>query len=158
MLLRTTTFECTALVNAPADKVFATVAEPLNMVGLQPFLIRCDILKKEVSADLRTRAYDVYFIERFHLLGPIRYDNKIRVHIDIQSEPRQVHFHVKSFPRIRLRSSYVFEDQAGATLVRETVTVESPSLLASFVVKTARAAQERLLENLRRKLDGSRYQ
>lgn len=155
MLLRTTTFDCSALINSPIERVFETVAEPTNLVGLQPLLVRCEVVKKEVSADLGNRSYELRFIERFHLLGPIHYDNKLRVHLDVKSEPRQVEFHVKVFPRLQLHSSYSLAAQPGGTLVRESVQIECLAFMASFAFKTARAAHEKLLANLKRKLEGA---
>lgn len=156
MLLRTTSFTCSILVGSPVDSVFQTIAEPTNMVGLQPYLVRCDVLQKQVSADLRTRTYEVDFVERFQLLGPLRYDNKIRVRIAVQADPPQVDFHVRSVPRVQLHSRYHFEEDPAGARVRQDVTISCPAPLSSFVTRTARGAQEKLLLELKRKLEAPR--
>jgi hypothetical protein len=151
MALRSTTFVNSVSVRSSSSQVFAVLSEPKQMMGLQPFIVGCDILSAQTDAQRGTAEYEVYFIERFTLAGPLRYDNRIHTFIRSSRDEKRVVFLVRSFPRVSLESTFVLTDADGSTQVDQTVIVTTPGIMHSFVVGVAQKAQRKLLENLQQR-------
>jgi hypothetical protein len=152
--LRTVGFVEEQFIQSPPSQIFLQLSEPARMIGLQPLLVACEVVNRSVDADSQTAAYEVFYIERFKLLGPLHYDNRIHTFIKTHPSENRVTFSVRSFPRIELTSSYQLTARESGTHVALSVTVESPGILASFVCKIAQAAHRKLLENLKRRCEG----
>lgn len=151
MALRSTAFALSISIPSSSSQVFAILSEPKQIEGLQPFIVGTDIVSAHTDAQRGTAEYEVYFIERFTLLGPLRYDNRIHTFIRANRDEKRIEFKVLSFPRVELVSTYVLRDVDGATLVEQSVKVTTPAILNSFVAGVAQKAQRKLLENLKQR-------
>jgi hypothetical protein len=153
-------FTAAIVVCAERSKVFAQLAEPALMVGLQPLLVQCEILSRDAGPDNRTRSYEAVFTEFFRLVGPLGYRNRIRSSMKADPEAYRIEFTVRSFPRIKLASRYQLVEKLSQTEVELAVSIDCAKILRPLVVPTALKAHLRLLENLKRRCetlgDGSR--
>lgn len=148
MALRTTAFAISISVRSSSSQVFAILSEPKQMQGLQPFIVGCDVVESHTDAQRGKAEHEVYFIERFKIVGPLHYDNRIHTFIRADRDEKRVEFTVRSFPRIELVSTYVLTEVDGATQVDQSVKLTTPAILNSLVAAVAEKAQRKLLENL----------
>jgi hypothetical protein len=139
-------FECRVAIRAPRERVHAELRDPARQLGLQPFL---------VAVEPRADGRGFTAIERVPLLGPLALRNRIAVEVDAGAGPACVAFRARS-RGVEVHSTFELEDAPRGTEVRERVAlVLSPWLapLRGFVRRRAVAAQARLLENLRVRLE-----
>jgi len=128
--------------------VWAELAEPARFLGLQPLLVEV----REVAAAPGARAFEA--VERVRVLAlPLR----SRLHVELRPDPqaRRVGFATRAPLGIRLDGAFALEALAeGRTAVRESVDVRCAAPLRGFVVAQAMRAQQALLANLKRRLEG----
>lgn len=155
MAAREISFEESVSISSPSSQVYAFLSEPKQFLGLQPFLTGCEIVSQKLDAQAGKAEYEVIFIERFKLLGPLGYDNRIRALMKTDTKQQHTTVEVRSFPNIRLHSDYRLSEQAGKTQVTEIVRISSPEIMASFVGKMAQAAHRKLLANLKARCEGA---
>ncbi|MDI5943890.1 SRPBCC family protein, partial [Micromonospora sp. DH15] len=71
-------FETTCVVAAPPDEVYHHLSDPFSYVGLSPLIVA--VRDVRTGHDAQGRAVARYVaVERFRLVGPVRWDNPIRV-------------------------------------------------------------------------------
>jgi len=128
--------------------VWAELSEPARFLGLQPLLVEV----REVEAAPGARAFEA--VERVRVLAlPLR----SRLHVELRPDPqaRGVAFATRAPFGIRLDGAFALEALGEKrTAVRESVSVRCGAPLLGFVVAQAMRAQEALLANLKRRLEG----
>jgi hypothetical protein len=140
-------FERDVAIAAPLARVFAELSEPARFLGLQPLLTEI----RELDAQPGMRAYEA--IERVVLLGPIATKNRLVVELAPLPAQHRIAFATRAPLGIRLSGDFALQAEGATTRVRESVLLQCPRLLRSFVLREAIHAQEALLANLKRRLE-----
>ncbi|MFY1633879.1 SRPBCC family protein [Solwaraspora sp. WMMB335] len=144
--MRIETFVDQFPVAAPPRRVYDHLAEPTNHIGLSPLIVAVrDIERGTDPAGQQELRYVA--VERFTVAGPLHYDNILRVCQTNTVPGRRLVMRVRSPARVRVR--FVMDvEPAGTgvghdpgTVVTVSVTLQMPTLLRSYVVRTARKVQ-----------------
>jgi len=141
-------FERDVTIDAPLTRVFAELGTPARFLGLQPLLT--DV--REIASAPDTRAFEA--TERVRILGPIALRSRLHVELRLDPERARIAFATRAPLGIRLHGDFTLAPVETGTRVVESVTVECPRWLAGFVLPQAMRAQEALLANLKRRLEG----
>ncbi|MBK9923757.1 MAG: hypothetical protein IPP66_00565 [Anaerolineales bacterium] len=147
-------FELDIFIDCRQDKVYDHLAEPLNLIGLQPLLTEIDVLKEKIDENnIRLRPF--YTVETFRWMGLPIYKNKIYSVIHLTKPREEMEFHVYSKPNIEIVFKYQFKkSNDNRTQITQTVHfVKVNKLLETFVVDQAKQAQRALLSNLKVRLE-----
>jgi len=147
-------FEHHIFINRPKDIVFDHIANPLNMLGLQPLLTTMDILEETRDSNgVKLRPF--YTVEVFRWAGIPLMKNRIHSVIHLTEPDDEPEFHASSKPGIEIVFQYRFQqDNDGHTHVTQTICIErAPKLLEGFVFDQAIKAQRALLSNLKVRLE-----
>ena len=153
MSLRIADFRESLIIQAPLSQVFAQLAQPERMLGLQPLLVHCEVVNQRADAESQITECEVLYTERFKILGPLHYDNHIRSFMKSDARANQITFTVRSFPRIKLSSCYDLSPRESHTHVELSLTIQAPAILAGFVSKIAHGAHRRLLAKLKQRCE-----
>ena len=150
------TFELNIFIDRPPEEVYEHVAQPINMIGLQPLLTTIDVLKEQKDAEgaiLRP----FHTVQTFRLLGLPILRKKIYSTIHITQPPNELEIHVFSKPNIKMVYRYIFqESEEGRTHLIQKVQFEQVNkLLEQLVFEQAIKAQRALLTNLKVRLEKS---
>ncbi|MDG4767600.1 SRPBCC family protein [Solwaraspora sp. WMMD406] len=148
--MRTETFTDEFTVAAPPERVYAHLAEPTNHIGLSPLIVAVrDVVAETDDAGRAVLRYVA--VERFTIAGPLRYDNVLRVRQTATVPGRELVLEVRSPAWVSVRFVMTVAPHhtgpaatsPAATGSRVTVTVRlrMPTLLRSYVVRTARRVQ-----------------
>ena len=135
-------------IRAPAVRVFAELAEPARFLGLQPLLTAI----RELPAAHGARAFAA--TERVPLVGPLALPSRLRVELRPDRAARRIAFATRAPLGISLRGAFALADTDGATHVALSIELTCAGWLRAFVLPQAIHAQEALLANLRRRLEG----
>ncbi|MDG4798833.1 SRPBCC family protein [Micromonospora sp. WMMD1082] len=130
-------FETTCTVAAPPEVVYAHLADPRSYIGLSPLIVAVDDVRHGRDAEGRAVA-DYVAVERFRLVGPVRWDNRIRVRMVSTRPGDQLVSDVRSPGRVTLRAVVDLTAVTDGTRVRERVTANAPAPLRRFVATQAR--------------------
>jgi len=141
-------FEREVTIAAPAPRVFAELAEPARFLGLQPLLVS---VRELPSAD-GVRVFAA--TERVPIVGPIALPSRLRVELAPDAARHRIAFATRAPLGIRLDGAFALAESGGATHVVESVELACAGWLRAFVLPAAIAAQEALLANLKRRLEG----
>ncbi|NGO77387.1 SRPBCC family protein [Streptomyces sp. YC504] len=133
-------------VPAPAARIFAHLADPESYIGLSPLLVA---VRDVVTAEDEVRYVAV---ERFRVLGPLRWDNPIRVTMTFPEPGRRIVSDVRSPGRVRLTATVELAPDGAGTRVSETVSVTYPKLLRRLVIGQATNVQRHRLAELARRM------
>lgn len=143
-------FETTCTVAAAPDVVYAHLADPRSYIGLSPLIVAVDDVRH--GHDVEGRAVAEYVaVERFRLVGPLRWDNRIQVRMVSTPPHGPLVSEVRSPGRVSLRAVVELTAVPEGTRVVERVTADAPALLRRFVTGEAgRVAAYRAAELTRR--------
>ncbi len=147
-------FELDIFIDCKRDKVYDHLAEPLNLIGLQPLLTEIDVLKETMDENnIRLRPF--YTVETFRWMGLPIYKNRIYSVIHLTKPRDEMEFYVYSKPNIEIVFKYQFKkSNDNRTQITQTVHfVRVNKLLETFVVDQAKQAQRALLSNLKVRLE-----
>ncbi|MBE2223872.1 MAG: SRPBCC family protein [Anaerolineae bacterium] len=139
-------------IEAEATAVYSHLADISNHPGLQPLVVETREIERTVADDGQTVIH-FFSVEQFHFLGFIPYQNKIRVKMTQIPEEHLLIQAVDSFPNITLISRTTFQPDATGTAVTETIHISTPNFVAGYVQKTADAAHDVLMQNLKTRLE-----
>ncbi|MEW1718683.1 SRPBCC family protein [Streptomyces sp. NPDC093109] len=132
----THTFE----IAAPPKEVFAHLAEPLNYVGLSPLLVAVRDVRGSGGAVTYTA------VERFRLLGFLRYDNILDVTLvavpDGLPHSAEVSGEVRSPGRVRMDYLFAIDRHEVGSVVTDTLCLRTPPGLLRFAASQAGAVQQ----------------
>jgi Polyketide cyclase / dehydrase and lipid transport len=146
--LSATRFEREVTVRAPAARVFAELAEPARFLGLQPLLASV----RELAGADGVRVFAA--TERVPLVGPLALPSRLRVELRPDRAAQRIAFATRAPLGIALRGAFALAEADGATRVVESVELACAGWLRRFVLPQAIRAQEALLANLKRRLEG----
>jgi hypothetical protein len=132
----------------PVD-VFNFFSDLKNHVHLHPLLTKVEVVKTfDNEKGQEVTVFEIQ--ERVKVLGFISMPNTYIVDRVLLTEQTKCVFEVRSFPGIRLSSSYTFlETENNGTKIEENVTIEAPFGLSGFVTKTAKSAHTVFLGQLK---------
>jgi hypothetical protein len=143
-----TRFEREVTVRAGAARVYTELAEPARFLGLQPLLTSV----RELPGADGTRVFAA--TERVPIAGPIALPSRLRVELRPDRAARRIAFATRAPLGIALRGAFDLAETGGATRVVESVELACAGWLRGFVLPQAIHAQEALLANLKRRLEG----
>jgi hypothetical protein len=149
-----TSFRLSQHIAAPAGRIYAHLSEPASFLGLQPLLIEVTETGRGSNADGRpTRTFRS--VERLRLFGFLPWRNAITTHMTLAQADRRIECEVHSPGGVHLRNAFTLESENGASLVADEVSIDCPRWLTGFVVGEARKAHQRLLLNLKQRMEES---
>jgi len=150
--------ELNMFINSPRREVYDQLAEPINMIGLQPRLTAIDILKeKKKNEGILLRPF--YMVETYWLLGLPVLKTRVYSVIGLTRPGDELDVRVYRNPGIVLLHQFIFhriEDQEERTHIIQKISYEKGAkILEGFVFGQEVKAQRALLTNLKVRLEQS---
>jgi hypothetical protein len=148
------TFEQHTFIDRRRDEVYDHIAEPINMIGLQPLLTTIDVMKEQIDeSGITLRPF--YTVEVFRWAGIPLMQNRIYSVIHLTKPRDELEFHVFSKPNIKIVFKYALVQYNDLrTHITQTINFERVSrLLEGLVFDQAVKAQRALLTNLKVRLE-----
>ena len=150
--------ELNMFINSPRREVYDQLAEPINMIGLQPHLTAIDILKeKKKNEGILLRPF--YMVETYWLLGLPVLKTRVYSVIGLTRPGDELDVRVYRNPGIVLLHQFIFhriEDQEERTHIIQKISYEKGAkILEGFVFGLEVKAQRALLTNLKVRLEQS---
>ena len=148
------TFEQHIFINCQKTDAYDQIAEPLNMIGLQPLLTQIDVLKERKDENnITLRPF--YMVETFRWMGLAVFRNKIYAVIHLTKPKDELEIRIYSTLKTELIFKYTFREfNDQMTQVTQTVQFTRVNkLLESIMVNRAKNAQRALLTNLKFRLE-----
>lgn len=150
------TFELNIFIDHPRIEIYSHIAEPINMIGLQPFLTSIDVLKEQKDGEgIVLRPF--YTVETHRWLGlPIR-RNRVYSVIHLTRPHSELEFHVFRKPNIQIVFHFFFnESEDGRTHLIQRVRFEKVNkLFENLVFEQAIRSQRAFLTSLKVRLEKS---
>lgn len=149
-------YELNIFINRPPQEVYEHLAEPINMIGLQPWLTTIDILKEQKGADgIALRPF--YMLITYHWLGLPVLRNRVYTVMHLTKPQDELELHVFSKPGLHILFHYLFQKtEEGYTHLVQILRFQKVSkLLESIVFNQAIHSQRALLANLKVRLEKS---
>lgn len=149
-------YELNIFINRSRHDVYEHLAEPINMIGLQPWLSTIDILKEQKDANNVTLR-PFYMLITYRWLGLPILRNRVYVVLHLTKPFEELELHVSSRPGIHVVFEYLFrETEEGYTHLIQTVRFEKVNVLfKAIVLSQANQTQRALLANLKVRLEKS---
>ncbi|WP_307868181.1 SRPBCC family protein [Micromonospora sp. C95] len=147
-------FETTCTVAAPPDVVYSHLADPRSYIGLSPLIVAVDEVRHGHDAEGRAVA-EYLAVERFRLIGPVRWDNRIRVRLVSTPPHGPLVSEVRSPGRVSLCAVVELHPVVGGTRVHERVSADAPAPLRRFVAGEARRVAAYRAAELTRRMTAS---
>ncbi len=140
------------VIDAAPRAVFEHLRDPQSYVGLSPLVVEARGVREEDGV--------VHYlaVERFRILGPVHYDNKIAVTLRASdSDPSRlvVDGDVDSPGGVTLAYSYTITPRGAGAQVVDRIEVSAPPGLRRFVLGQARKVQLARGAVLRQRLGGT---
>jgi hypothetical protein len=148
------TFELNIFIDRPQAEVYDHLAEPINMIGLQPLLTTIDVLKEQKGTEgIIMRPF--YTVERFRWAGIPLLKDRIYSVIHLTKPKEELEVRVYRKPNIRIVYHYALrQDEEHRTHLTQNVNFEQVGkLLENFVFDQAIKTQRALLTNLKVRLE-----
>jgi hypothetical protein len=150
------TFELNIFIDRPRREVYDHIAEPINMIGLQPMLTTIDLLKEQKDSNgITLRPLHMVMTYRWLRLPVLQ--NRVYMVMHLTKPHNELEFHVFSRPEIQIVFHYLFQEtEEGHTHLIQKVRFERVNkLLESIVFNQAIQTQRALLANLKVRLENS---
>lgn len=147
-------FELNIFIDRPRNEVYDHIAEPVNMIGLQPYLTTIDILKEQKDADgILLRPF--YMMETYRWAGLPIFRSRVYIVIQLTNPKKELVIRHYNKPGIQIAYQYEFHQiEEGRThLIQKTKFEKVNKFLESFVFNRANKAQRGLLTNLKVRLE-----
>lgn len=147
-------YELNAFIQRQPQEVFEHLAEPINMIGLQPLLSTIDVLKEQKDAsNIILRPF--YMLITYRWLGLPILRNRVYVVLHLTKPFEELELHVFSRPGIHVVFEYRFQEmEEGYTHLIQTLRFEKVNLFFKEVVLSqANQTQRALLANLKVRLE-----
>lgn len=149
-------FELNIFIDRPRNEVYDHVSEPINMIGLQPYLTTIDILKEQKDANgILLRPF--YMVETYHWLGLPVFRSRVYIVIHLTNPKKELMIRQYNKPGIQIAYLYEFHQiEEGRTHLTQKANFEKVSnLFENPVFNRANKAQRGLLTNLKVRLEKS---
>ena len=150
------TFELNIFIDRPRVEVYEHMAQPINMIGLQPRLTTIDILKEQKDGDgIILRPF--YTVETFRWLGLPVLRNRVYTVIHVTRPHSELEFHTFRRPGINVVYQYLFQekDEGHTHLVQKFRFERVNKLLENLVFDQAIQTQRAMFTNLKVRLEKS---
>jgi len=146
-------FEQEIFIRCARRQVYEHLAEPGNLIGLQPLLTSLEALPERRGENgIILRPF--HTVETFRWLGIPILNNRIYSVAHLTNPYKILKHVVQSKPSIEIEFNYLFEDRDGDTQLTQKVDIQRVSLLLeNFVYSEALKAQRALLANLKTRLE-----
>jgi len=147
-------FELNIFIDRPQREVYDHIAEPINMIGLQPLLTTIDILKEQKDVDgVILRPF--YMLMTYRWLGLPVFKNKVNAAMHLTKPGTEMELHVVSRPGIQIVFHYIFQetDEGRTHLIQKVRFEHVNKLLEGIVFSQASQTQRTLLANLKVRLE-----
>src|SRR5262245_2833883 len=146
-------FELNIFIDRPQSDVYDHVAEPINMIGLQPALTTIDVLKEQKDANsILLRPF--YTVEVFRWIGLPIFRNRIYSVIHLTKPKDELEIRVYRGWGTRIVYKYEFSQEDERTHLNQKVIFERVNkLLENFVFDRAVRTQRAVLSNLKVRLE-----
>ncbi len=147
-------YELNAFINRPPQEVYEHLAEPINMIGLQPLLTTIDVLKEHKDTN-NTILRPFYMLITYRWLALPILRNRVYVVLHLTKPFKELELHVFSRPGIHVVFEYRFQEmEEEQTHLIQTVRFEKVNLLfKAIVLSQANQTQRALLANLKVRLE-----
>jgi hypothetical protein len=149
-------FELNIFINRPRREVYDHIAEPINLIGLQPMLTTIDILKEQKDGNGITLR-PLYMLMTYRWMGLPVLRNRVYMVMHLTKPHKELEFHVFSKPGIQIVFQYLLQEtEEGQTHLIQKVRFDRVSkLFESIVFKQASQTQRALLANLKVRLESN---
>lgn len=128
-------------VAASPEVVYDYLKEPTNYLKLSPLIVDVsDIQHRQNDAGQPECRYRS--IERFKFGGIFHYDNRLDVTMTLSPSKTRIIADVQSQFSVTVRFIYDLAPSEGQTQVTETITVQMPGFVRTFVVQQAKMVQQ----------------
>ena len=146
--------ELNVFIDCPRRVVYDHIANPINMIGLQPHLTTIDVLKERKDENAVTLR-PFYTLQTFRWGGFPVYRNRLDWIIHLTSPEEELEFHARSRPNIYVIFKYsLTQDNDRSTRIKQTVDfVQVSKLLEKIVAGQANHTQRAVLSNLKVRLE-----
>ena len=147
-------YELNAFINRPPQEVYEHLAQPINMIGLQPLLTTIDVLKEQKDTDdILLRPFHMLITYRWLGLPVLR--NRVYVVLHLTKPSSELELHVFSRPGIHVVFEFQFQEmEEGHTHLTQTLRFEKVNrLFKAIVLRQANQTQRALLANLKVRLE-----
>lgn len=148
--------ELNMFIDCPKSEAYEQIAEPINMIGLQPLLTTIDILKEQRNGGgILLRPF--YMVETYWLLGLPIYRTRVYTVISLTKPGEQLE--IRMYRRFGIVLAYWFDFRSTADeterthLVQKIIYEKGAKVMESFVFEQAVRAQRALLTNLKVRLE-----
>lgn len=148
--------ELNMFIDCPKGEVYDQLAEPINMIGLQPLLTTIDILKEQKnSAGILLRPF--YMVETYWLLGLPVLRTRVYTVISLTRPGNGLEIRMYRKPGIVLAHLFEFrsikDEEERTHLVQKIQYEKGAKMLENMVFEQAVKAQRALLTNLKVRLE-----
>lgn len=144
-------FELSEWIAQPAAEVYKHLADPTNILGLQPLLVEMTPVTQSTVRGRPLLAYET--VEAFRLGGLTLAHNRIAVRTLLTQEPCRIDNFVTGAASLTMLATYQLAACNGATLLTERVAVRIHPLLLPGVLATAERVQRTTLARLKARLE-----
>jgi len=148
--------ELNMFINCPKGEVYDQLAEPINMIGLQPLLTTIDILKEQRNAEgILLRPF--YMMETFRWAGLPVFRSRVYTVISLTRPREGLEIRMYRKPGIVIAHRFEFrsikDEKERTHLVQKIQYEKGAKLLENLVFEQAVRAQRALLTNLKVRLE-----
>jgi hypothetical protein len=148
--------ELNMFINCPKGEVYDQLAEPINMIGLQPLLTTIDILNEQKNNEgVLLRPF--YMVETYWLLGLPVLRTRVYTVISLTRPGDGLEIRMYRKPGIVLAYQFEFrsikDEEERTHLVQKIQYEKGAKILENFVFEQAVRAQRALLTNLKVRLE-----
>lgn len=149
-------FELNIFIDRPREEVYEHLAQPINMIGLQPRLTTIDVLKEQKDGDgVILRPF--HSIQTFRWLGLPILRPRVYTVIHLTNPPDELEFHVFSKPELQISYQYLFQEseEERTHLIQKFKFEKVSRLLENVVFDQIIQTQRVMLTNLKVRLEKS---
>jgi hypothetical protein len=144
-------FELAVRIAQPAAEVYKHLADPTNILGLQPLLVEMTPVSRCIVHGRPLLSYET--VEAFRLGGLTIAHNRIAVRTLLTEEPCRIDNFVTGAAGLMMLATYQLAACDGTTLLSERVAVHIHPLLLPGVLATAERVQRTTLARLKARLE-----
>ncbi len=147
-------FELNIFIDRPRNEVYEHLMEPINMIGLQPYLTTIDVLKEQKDAK-GSLLRPFYMLESHRWAGLPIY--KSRVYTVIQLTNPKQELVVRHYSKFGTRIVYQYQfhqiEEGRTHLIQKASFEKVNKLFEKSIFNRVKKAQRALLTNLKVRLE-----
>ncbi len=147
-------FELNIFIDRPRTEVYDHISEPINMIGLQPYLTTIDILKEQKDTNgVLLRPF--YMLETYRWAGLPIFRSKVYTVIQLTNPKKElvIRHYSKTGTQVAYRYEFHQIEEGRTHLIQKTQFEKVNKLFENIVYNRANKAQRGLLTNLKVRLE-----